>query len=55
MHQLRWLASEGVTDVVYSIGYLGHMIRDELAPRDDLGCTCASSTKARNCWVPVAR
>jgi NDP-sugar pyrophosphorylase family protein len=39
VHQLRWLASEGVTDVVYSIGYLGHMIRDELAPRRDLGCT----------------
>jgi NDP-sugar pyrophosphorylase family protein len=39
VHQLRWLASEGVTDVVYSIGYLGHMIRDALAPRRDLGCT----------------
>jgi NDP-sugar pyrophosphorylase family protein len=39
VHQLRWLASEGVTDVVYSIGYLGHMIRDELAARRDLGCT----------------
>jgi N-acetyl-alpha-D-muramate 1-phosphate uridylyltransferase len=38
VHQLRWLASEGVTDVVYSIGYLGHMIRDELEPRADLGC-----------------
>jgi Nucleoside-diphosphate-sugar pyrophosphorylase involved in lipopolysaccharide biosynthesis/translation initiation factor 2B, gamma/epsilon subunits (eIF-2Bgamma/eIF-2Bepsilon) len=38
VHQLRWLASEGVTDVVYTIGYLGHMIRDALAPRDDLGC-----------------
>lgn len=39
VHQLRWLASEGVTDVVYTIGYLGQMIRDELAPRRDLGCT----------------
>jgi MurNAc alpha-1-phosphate uridylyltransferase len=39
VRQLRWLASEGVTDVVYTIGYLGHMIRDELAPRRDLGCT----------------
>jgi N-acetyl-alpha-D-muramate 1-phosphate uridylyltransferase len=39
VHQLRWLASEGVTDVVYSIGYLGHMIRDALANRRDLGCT----------------
>jgi len=39
VHQLRWLASEGVTDVVYTIGYLGHMIRDQLAPRRDLGCT----------------
>ncbi len=39
VHQLRWLASEGVTDVVYSIGYLGHLIRDELSHRDDLGCS----------------
>jgi NDP-sugar pyrophosphorylase family protein len=39
VHQLRWLASEGVTEVVYSIGYLGSMIRDALANRDDLGCT----------------
>jgi len=39
VHQLRWLASEGVTDVVYSIGYLGYMIRDALTPRRDLGCT----------------
>ncbi len=39
VHQLRWLASEGVTDVVYSIGYLGHMIVDTLATRDDLGCS----------------
>ncbi len=38
VHQLRWLASEGVTDVVYSIGYLGQMIRDALGPRHDLGC-----------------
>ena len=39
MHQLRWLASEGVTDVVYSIGYLGDLIRDALAVAPDLGCT----------------
>ncbi len=38
VHQLRWLASEGVTDVVYSIGYLGQMIRDDLSGRRDLGC-----------------
>ncbi len=38
VHQLRWLASEGVTDVVYSIGYLGHLIREELTTRRDLGC-----------------
>lgn len=38
VHQLRWLVSAGVTDVVYSIGYLGHMIRDELGARD-LGCS----------------
>ena len=39
VHQLRWLAAEGVTDVVYSIGYLGHLIRGELDGRDDLGCS----------------
>ena len=39
VHQLRWLAAEGVTDVVYSIGYLGHLIRRELDGRDDLGCS----------------
>jgi NDP-sugar pyrophosphorylase family protein len=39
VHQLRWLASQGVTDVAYSIGHLGHLIEEELAPRHDLGCT----------------
>jgi MurNAc alpha-1-phosphate uridylyltransferase len=39
VHQLRWLASEGVTDVVYSIGYLGGMIRDALTVRTDLPCS----------------
>lgn len=38
VHQLRWLASEGVTDVVYSIGYLGDLLRAELSHRTDLGC-----------------
>jgi NDP-sugar pyrophosphorylase family protein len=38
VHQLRWLAAQGVSDVVYSIGYLGAMIRDELERRD-LGTT----------------
>jgi NDP-sugar pyrophosphorylase family protein len=27
-HQLAWLAAEGITDVVFSIGYHGEMIRD---------------------------
>ncbi|WP_196807234.1 sugar phosphate nucleotidyltransferase [Candidatus Solirubrobacter pratensis] len=27
-HQLRWLASDGVTDVVFAIGHLGGLIRD---------------------------
>ena len=27
-YQLEWLAAEGVTDVVYSIGYRGGAIRD---------------------------
>jgi NDP-sugar pyrophosphorylase family protein len=38
LHQIRWLAGEGVTDVVFSIGYLGEMMRDALGDRDDLGC-----------------
>lgn len=38
VHQLRWLAAEGVTDVVYSIGYLGDLLRAELSGRSDLGC-----------------
>jgi NDP-sugar pyrophosphorylase family protein len=38
-HQLRWLAAEGVTDVVYSIGYLGDMMRAALGDRSDLGCS----------------
>jgi NDP-sugar pyrophosphorylase family protein len=28
--QMRWLASQGVTDVVYSIGYRGEMLREAL-------------------------
>jgi NDP-sugar pyrophosphorylase family protein len=28
--QMQWLASQGVTDVVYSIGYRGDMLRDAL-------------------------
>jgi NDP-sugar pyrophosphorylase family protein len=28
--QIEWLASQGVTDVVYSIGYRGDMLRDAL-------------------------
>ncbi len=38
VRQLRWLGSQGVHDVVYSIGHLGHLIRAELDGRDDLGC-----------------
>jgi NDP-sugar pyrophosphorylase family protein len=37
VHQLRRLASQGVTDVVYSIGYRGDMIREELDARADVG------------------
>ena len=39
VRQLRWLAGQGVHDVVYSIGHLGHLIRAELAGREDLGCS----------------
>jgi len=39
VHQLRWLASQGVTDVVYSIGYRGDMIREEVRARTELECT----------------
>src|SRR4030088_978187 len=28
--QIEWLASQGVTDVVYSIGYRGDMLREAL-------------------------
>jgi NDP-sugar pyrophosphorylase family protein len=38
VHQLRWLAAAGVTDVVYSIGYRGALIRAELGGRE-LGCS----------------
>lgn len=27
-HQLHWLAAQGITEVVYSIGHRGHMIRE---------------------------
>jgi len=37
VHQLRWLAAAGVSDVVYSIGYRGDLIRAELGARN-LGC-----------------
>jgi NDP-sugar pyrophosphorylase family protein len=39
VHQLRWLVSEGVTEIVYSIGHLGQLLRDELGGRTDLGCS----------------
>lgn len=38
VHQLRWLIAQGVTEVVYSTGYLGHMIREALTDRLELGC-----------------
>ena len=38
IRQLTDLAARGVTDVVYSIGYLGDQIRATLAPAD-LGCS----------------
>ncbi len=37
VHQLRWLASEGVDRVVMSIGHLGGQIREALGARSDLG------------------
>lgn len=39
VRQLRWLSAQGVDDVVYSIGHLGHLIREELDQRHDLGCS----------------
>jgi NDP-sugar pyrophosphorylase family protein len=36
-HQLRWLAKHGVTEVVYSIGYKGEMIREELGDGSRFG------------------
>jgi len=37
--QLRWLAAEGVTDVVYSIGHLGAMVREEVGDGRRFGLT----------------
>lgn len=37
LHQLRWLAGEGVDRVLYSIGYLGHQIREAVVAAPDLG------------------
>ncbi len=40
LHQLEWLGRQGVHELVYSIGHLGHLIREELDGRDDLwGCS----------------
>jgi NDP-sugar pyrophosphorylase family protein len=38
IRQIRDLADRGVTDVVYSVGYLGHQIRDALGSAE-LGCS----------------
>ena len=38
-HQLRWLASQGIADIVYSTGHLGHLIRQELDHRPVPGCS----------------
>lgn len=38
-HQLTWLVDAGVTDITYSIGYLGHLIRQELEPWTVPGCS----------------
>lgn len=38
VRQIRWLSREGVRDVVYSIGHLGRLIREELR-KHDLGCS----------------
>ncbi len=50
-YQLDWLASEGVTDVVYCIGYRGETIRDYVGDRQPLGRSARSlSTKANASW-----
>ncbi len=36
-HQLRWLQRQGVTDIVYSIGYLGSQIRDYVGTGERYG------------------
>lgn len=36
-HQLRWLAGHGVTDVIFSIGYKGEMIREYVGQGERYG------------------
>lgn len=36
-HQLTWLASQGITDVVFAVGYLGAAIRDFVGTGDSWG------------------
>ena len=36
-HQLTWLASQGITDVVFAIGYLGGAIREFVGSGDSWG------------------
>jgi NDP-sugar pyrophosphorylase family protein len=40
-HQLRWLAAHGVTEIVYSIGYKGEMLRETLGDGSRFGLRIA--------------
>ncbi len=44
-HQLRWLGSQGVTDVVFAIGYLGGEIREYVGDGGRWGLGCVIATK----------
>ncbi len=50
-YQLDWLASEGVSDVVYSIGYRGGAIRDYVGDGSHWGIRAVFVDEGeRLCW-----
>jgi NDP-sugar pyrophosphorylase family protein len=54
-HQLHWLASQGITEVVYSIGHQGDLIRRYWDRAPGRLQRFATLTKGRSCAAPLAR
>ena len=52
-HQLTWLAEQGVTQVVYCIGYRGDQIRDYVGAASAGACRSRTSTRARISAAPA--